>query len=71
MPAPKGKRTISADVDVDLYNSFAKACIDAGVSKTEALVRYIRYLQKQPSRGRKLLDEHSESDFKLDARKPR
>lgn len=67
----RGKRALNLDIPENLYNMFAKLCIDAGITKTEAIVRYINYLQQQRHGSRRLLDEDSKSNFKLDEGEPR
>lgn len=68
MPVNKrlGKRSINLDVPADLYDMYAKLCIDLGITKTEGIVRYMRYLQKQHYKHRRVLDEESPQSFKLD-----
>lgn len=67
----QGKKALNIDLPVDLYNMFAKLCIDLGITKTEGIVQYLRYLQAQQYKARKPLNEQSKQDFKLDSRKPR
>lgn len=69
--AQKGKKTLNIDIPADLFNFYAKACIDAEITKTEGIVRYMKYLRKQPFRSREFLNEDTESNFKLDGRKPK
>ncbi len=64
-----GKRALNVDVPADLYNMFAKLCIDLEITKTEAITKYLKYLQKQYYKQRQVLDEDSKPDFKLDDRK--
>ena len=67
----QGKRALCLDIPIELYNMFAKLCIELGISKTEGVTRYFQYLQKRHHMQRKALDEQSDSDFKLDERKPK
>lgn len=71
MPKIQGKRALSIDISASLYIMFSKLCVELEITKTEAITQYLRYLQKQDSRNRKILNEHSEPNFKLDARKPK
>lgn len=61
-----GKRALNMDIPADLFDMYAKLCIDEGITKTEGIVRYLRYLQKQYYKHRRVLDEDSKPDFKLD-----
>jgi len=65
-----GKKALNLNVPADLYDMYAKLCIDLGISKTEGIIQYFRYLRAQYYKKRNALDEESESDFKLDAGKP-
>lgn len=61
-----GKKAFNIDLPVDLYNMFAKLCVDYGITKTEGIIRYLKFLQKQHHRERELLNERSRKPFKLD-----
>jgi hypothetical protein len=60
-----GKKTLYVDIPVGLYNIFAKACVDQGITKTEGVLQYFRWLQRQKADRRKLLHEESDTTFKL------
>lgn len=64
----KGKRSLNLKFDVDLYDFFAKLCIDLGVTKTEAITQYFQYLKKLHNKKRRLLSENSEETFRVDAK---
>ena len=61
---------MNLDVPADLYDMYGKLCIDYGITKTEGIVRYFRYLKSQNYKLRKVLNDRSVSDFKLDEREP-
>jgi hypothetical protein len=64
-----GKKSLSLDIPVDLFNMYAKLCIDLGITKTEGITQYFQYLQAIYHRQRDILNEKSDASFKLDARK--
>ena len=43
--SPKTKR-INMRIPTELYNMFAKKCIDESITMTEGFVRYLKYLEK-------------------------
>lgn len=61
-----GKRTLSVQVPADLYVMFSKFCMDSEVSRTEAIVKYLKWIQKQPVAQRRLLNATSKADIGLD-----
>ncbi len=65
MPKYQGKKALNVDVPLGLYNVFAKICIDDGITKTEGIVQYFKYLQRQKHNNKRRLSENSESSFKL------
>lgn len=66
-----GKKSINMDIPADLYDMLRKLCVDTGLTATSIVVQYLEYLQKQHYKRRQVLNEHSESDFKLDEGKSR
>jgi hypothetical protein len=64
----KEKKVINIHIPTELHDAFAKLCVDYGITKTEAILRYMRYLKAQHISKRRLVDEHSRSHFKLDQR---
>ena len=42
---PKIKR-LNANIPTELFNMFAKKCIDENITMTEALIKYLQYLEK-------------------------
>lgn len=61
------KKSLNLEIPVDLYNMFAKTCIDYGITKTEGIIRYFKYLQHQQRRKKEILDEGTATDtFTLD-----
>lgn len=54
----------------NLFVIFSKMCIDAGITKKEGIVRYLKYLKKIHNQQRKLLDEKSTANFKLTDKQP-
>ena len=64
----EGKRPVTFFISIDLYNLYAKACIDADITMTTGFVRYLEYLkgEKSERRGKKLLYEGKESSFRLE-----
>jgi hypothetical protein len=70
MPRQKlGKKSLNLDVPADLHDMYSKLCIDLGITKTDGIVQYLRYLQKQHYKHRQVLNDTSPPDFKLDAGK--
>lgn len=68
----KANKQLCVKIDPDLYNDFAKICIDLSVSKTEAIVKYMQYLRNTSKYNRRLLDVYSKKDtFKLEANSAR
>lgn len=65
-----GKRALNLDIPIELYNMYAKLCIDLGITKTDGIIQYLQYLHAQYYKNRRALNEHSQSDFQLDDRKP-
>jgi hypothetical protein len=66
-----GKRSITVDVPIGLFNMYAKLCVDAGISKTEGFLRYLEYLASRHQRQRELVNELSNTTFILDEGKPK
>lgn len=60
-----GKKVLYIDVPVGLYNVYAKCCVDQGITKTEGILQYFRWLQRQKADRRKILHEETDSTFKL------
>jgi len=65
----QGKKALNVMIPADLHDMYAKLCIDLGITKTEGIVEYFQYLKKTYYKHRQVLDEKSDADFKLDARK--
>lgn len=65
-----GKHSLNIDIPVELYTMYAKLCVDLGITKTEGIVQYLKYLKAQGIRERRLRVLHGKSkgDFKLDGR---
>lgn len=61
-PKIKGKKTLSVEVPADLYAIFSKLCIDNEVTKTEAIIRYMKYLKKRIPQERRLIDGKTQSN---------
>lgn len=59
------KRAMNVELPADLWQMFSKLCIDSQVSKTEAIIQYLKYLKAQNNKCRRLLNEGSEDNFKL------
>lgn len=51
------KKSLNIDLPADLYDEFSKICIDAQITRTKALIKYIYYLRSLHKKKRKLLDE--------------
>lgn len=66
-----GKRSITVDIPLGLFNMYAKLCVDAGISKTEGILRYLEYLASRQQRQRELVNELSNTTFVLDEGKPK
>lgn len=69
----KGKKTLSVQIPADLYGVFAKLCLDHEISKTEGIVRYIKWLNLHHRNNRKLLDEKNKIEgqpFNMDEELP-
>lgn len=66
----QGRKTLSVLVPIRLHDMFNKLCIDHEISKTQAIIRYLQYLQAKPYEKRKLLYAKSKPDFKLDVGEP-
>ena len=54
-------------IPAELYQMYAKLCIDHGITKTDGIVNYLKYLQGKHQKKRDLLDEETTDDFNLDA----
>ena len=54
----KGKKSVNMEIDVDLVIMFKRMCLNADITVTEGFKNYLKYLQKQHCRKRKLLDEN-------------
>lgn len=63
----RGCSSVTFAVPIKLYKVFSKLCIDEGISRSEAFLRYLRYLSKEHSRKRTLLNEQSPTSFRLDS----
>lgn len=61
----EGKKALNIDVPTRLYAMFAKLCIDMGVTKTEAITRYLEFLEAKYHRQRRFLDAESREEFNL------
>lgn len=61
-----GKKTIHVQVPANLHLMVHKLACDEGISITEIIVRYLKYLRAKPYRERRLLDAKSAPDFTLD-----
>lgn len=70
MASQHGKKILYASIDAELFNMYSKLCIDMGITKTDGLIQYFKYLKKQHHNQREGLNERTKSDFRLDARKP-
>jgi hypothetical protein len=66
-----GKRSITVDLPIQLFNMYAKLCVDLQISKTEGFIRYLKWVNMHKPPQRRLLNEHTESDFKLDEGEPK
>ena len=62
-----GNTQMNMLVPQDLYDMFSKLCIDLGITRNQAIVRYFHYLQKQHYKKRRLLDEESTEHFDVGA----
>lgn len=60
-----GKKRITVDVPSELYDMFAKLCIDNSITKTEGLVRYLKFLKEKNYHCRNLVNENTNSNFDL------
>lgn len=70
---PKGKKVLNVHLPKELYEMYAKLCIDLGISKTDGIIQYMEYLNAQPWHKRKgtVLNEGKQSNFKLISRNVR
>lgn len=68
MGTRKDQKVLNVHIPSDLYDMYAKTCIDLQISKTEGIVRYFQYLKKTHHKKRRALDENTDSDFTLDDR---
>jgi hypothetical protein len=51
----RAKKVLNIRIPADLYDSFAKLCIDYGITKTAGIVLYMKYLKQQHNIKRTLL----------------
>jgi hypothetical protein len=65
MTKKTGKKTLSVELPVDLYDMYAKLCIDLNLTKTEGIYRYLQYLQKKYYKHRQAINADSDDDFSL------
>lgn len=63
--AKEAQRVLNVEIPADLWQMFSKLCIDEEVSKKEAIVQYFKYLKAKNNKSRRLLNETSEDNFKL------
>ena len=66
MTSPKGKKALNIELPIELHNALKKTAIDHGITVTAVIIQYIQFLQQKPVRQRKILNEQSETSFKLD-----
>jgi hypothetical protein len=57
-----GTKTISVEVPIDLADTFGKLCIDRGVTRTQAIIKYLKYLKAIYYKHREFLDEESKKE---------
>ena len=61
-----GKKTLNVDIPLDLFTMYSKLCVDLGITKTQGIIQYFRYLKKQYHHHRQVLNEKSKSEFRID-----
>lgn len=44
--AKPAKKQLHMMIPTELYDMYAKLCIDWGITKTEGIIRYFKYLEK-------------------------
>jgi hypothetical protein len=66
MSIKPGNKRVSLDVPEKLYALYCKLCLDLGITRTEGLIRYFKYLSTYHHKQRKALDEKSNTNFRLD-----
>lgn len=71
MKKSQGKKSIHVQVPVDLHDTLGRVSIDTGLSATAIITQYLQYLQAKHYKKREILNERSDTDFKLDATTPR
>lgn len=65
----KGKKVLNVHIPADLYDTYAKVCIDLGISKTEGIVQYFRFLKSHQAQRRRIEALHAhrkDTKFKLE-----
>ena len=63
---PKVTRRMHFLVPEREANIYEKLCIDYGITMTEGFVMYARWLTRKDHRARRLLNEKSDTNIKLD-----
>ena len=64
----EGSKSINVRVPASLHVLAKKICLDYGISITDLIVHYLKYLQKKTKSERQLLDAKSKAtDFTFDA----
>jgi hypothetical protein len=58
----RGVKGLNLDLPSDLHDFYSKLCITLGITRTEGVIQYIRYLRAQQSHKRKGLNEDSNFD---------
>ncbi len=61
-----GNKALMIRIPADLHDVLKRLALDNETSATHIITEYLRFLQKQPHRIRKVLNEDSETDYKLD-----
>ena len=65
MKKVEGKQTLNVRVPVKLYMTLKRVSLNTGLSQTEIITQYLRYLDKKHYAQREPINEHSDQDFEL------
>ena len=62
----EGRRALNINIPDKLYAILNRICTDYGLSKTECISQYLRYLEAQHYAKRRPLSASSKKSFKLE-----
>lgn len=68
--AQKPKKALNLMIPAELHDSFSKLCVGWGITKTEAIAQYIKYLRSLERHQRKPLHAKAPLTFTPAPREP-